>query len=215
MAAPASDASVDLPRRINRAVAKISPWWIYGLGMIPAAWYFWLGATGSLSANPVQAFEHLLGEWTLRFLIATLLVTPLRDLTRVNLFRFRRALGLMTFYYALMHVLTYAILDRALVLHEIIADIIKRPYIMVGMAAFVGLIALAVTSNNWSIRKMGRNWGRLHLLIYPVAILGVTHFIMAVKSWPPRPLVYIAIIAVLLLYRLAKYTAAQRPFASA
>ncbi len=72
-----------------------------------------------------------------------------------------------------------------------------------------------MTSNNWSIRKMGRNWGRLHLLIYPAAILGVTHFIMAVKSWPPRPLVYIAIIAVLLLYRLAKYAAAQRPFASA
>ncbi|MBB1250236.1 protein-methionine-sulfoxide reductase heme-binding subunit MsrQ [Rhizobium sp. G21] len=206
---------MDWPRRINRTVAKISPWWIYGLGMIPAVWYFWQGATGKLSANPVQSFEHLLGEWTLRFLIATLLVTPIRDLTRVNLFRFRRALGLMSFYYALMHVLTYAILDRALVLSEIVADIIKRPYIMVGMAAFVGLVALAVTSNNWSIRKMGRNWGRLHLLIYPAAILGVTHFIMAVKSWPPRPLVYIAIIAVLLLYRLAKYTAAQRPFASA
>ncbi|MDH6269745.1 sulfoxide reductase heme-binding subunit YedZ [Rhizobium sp. SG_E_25_P2] len=215
MAAPAGDAVVDWPRRINRAMAKISPWWIYGLGFIPAAWYFWLGATGSLSANPVQAFEHLLGEWTLRFLIATLLVTPIRDLTRVNLFRFRRALGLMSFYYALMHVLTYAILDRALVFPEIVADVIKRPYIMVGMAAFVGLVALAVTSNNWSIRKMGRNWGRLHLLIYPAAILGVTHFIMAVKSWPPRPLIYIAIIAVLLLYRLAKYTAAQRPFASA
>ncbi|MCV3765053.1 protein-methionine-sulfoxide reductase heme-binding subunit MsrQ [Rhizobium sp. TRM95796] len=215
MAVSSSDASMDWPRRINRTVAKISPWWIYGLGMIPAVWYFWQGATGKLSANPVQSFEHLLGEWTLRFLIATLLVTPIRDLTRVNLFRFRRALGLMSFYYALMHVLTYAILDRALVLSEIVADIIKRPYIMVGMAAFVGLVALAVTSNNWSIRKMGRNWGRLHLLIYPAAILGVTHFIMAVKSWPPRPLVYIAIIAVLLLYRLAKYTAAQRPFASA
>jgi sulfoxide reductase heme-binding subunit YedZ len=215
MVAPASDAPIDLARRINRAVAKISPWWVYGLGMIPAVWYFWLGATGRLSANPVQSFEHILGEWTLRFLIATLLVTPIRDLTRVNLVRFRRALGLMTFYYALMHVLVYAILDRALVFPEIVADIIKRPYIMVGMAAFVGLIALAVTSNTWSIRKMGRNWGRLHLLVYPAAILGVTHFIMAVKSWPPRPLVYIAIIAALLVYRLAKYTVAQRPFASA
>jgi sulfoxide reductase heme-binding subunit YedZ len=215
MALVQQQATVDLPRRINRVIAKISPWWVYGLGLVPAAWFFWLGATGGLGANPIQQFEHLLGEWALRFLIATLVVTPLRDLTRINLIRFRRALGLLSFYYVLFHFLVYMILDRALNMPEIVTDILKRPYIIIGMSAFLCLIALAVTSNTWSIRRMGRAWGRLHLLVYPIAILGVTHFIMAVKSWPPRPLVYIAIIAVLLGYRLVKYLASQRLFAAA
>jgi sulfoxide reductase heme-binding subunit YedZ len=199
-----SPASVDLPRRINRVLAKISPWWVYAVGLLPAAWYFYLGAINDLGANPIQAFEHLLGEWALRFLIATLLVTPIRDLTRVNFFRFRRALGLLTFYYVLFHFLTYFILDRALNLQEIAVDILKRPYIIVGMVAFVCLIALAVTSNTWSIRRLGRLWGRLHMLIYLIATLGVIHFFMAVKSWPPRPFVYATIIAVLLGYRAVK-----------
>ena len=89
---------VDYPKRINKALAKVSSWWIYGFGLIPAAWYFYLGAVNDLGANPIQAFEHILGEWALRFLIVTLCVTPLRDLTRINLFRFRRAFGLLTFY---------------------------------------------------------------------------------------------------------------------
>lgn len=200
----------DYPKRINKMLAKISPWWIYGLGLVPAAWYFYLGAVDSLGANPVQAFEHLLGEWALRFLIAALCVTPLRDLTRINLFRFRRALGLLTFYYVLFHFLTYFILDRGMNLSVIFVDIFKRPYIIVGMIAFLCLIALAITSNNRAIRAMGRAWGQLHRLVYLIAILGVTHFFMAVKSWPPRPFVYATLIAVLLGYRLIRYLRDQR-----
>jgi sulfoxide reductase heme-binding subunit YedZ len=202
--------AVDLPRRINKLVAKISPWWIYGLGLVPAAWYFYLGAVNDLGANPIQAFEHLLGEWALRFLIATLCVTPLRDLTRINLFRFRRALGLLTFWYVLFHFLTYFILDRGMNLPVILVDIFKRPYIIVGMVAFLCLTALAVTSNNRAIRAMGRAWGRLHMLVYAIAVLGTIHFFMAVKSWPPRPFVYATILGTLLAYRLARALRDQR-----
>lgn len=202
--------SVDFPKRINKLVARVSPWWVYGVGLIPAAWYFYLGAVNDLGANPIQAFEHILGEWALRFLIATLLVTPLRDLTRINLFRFRRSLGLLTFYYVLFHFLTYFILDRGMDLPVIAVDIFKRPYIIVGMVGFLCLIALAVTSNNRAIRAMGRAWGQLHRLVYLVAVLGVVHFFMAVKSWPPRPFVYASIIAVLLGYRLLLLVRNQR-----
>ncbi|MGV3552287.1 protein-methionine-sulfoxide reductase heme-binding subunit MsrQ [Rhizobium sp.] len=209
-AIPAAARPADYPKRANKALAKVSSWWIYGLGLIPAALYFYLGATNDLGANPIQTFEHLLGEWALRFLIATLLVTPLRDLTRINLFRFRRALGLLTFYYAMFHFLTYFILDRGMNLPVIFVDVFKRPYIIVGMIAFLCLIALALTSNNWAIRAMGRGWSRLHRLVYPIAVLGVVHFFMAVKSWPPRPFVYAVIISVLLGYRLLRLLRNQR-----
>ena len=208
--ASAAPRPVDYPKRINKTLAKISSWWIYGFGLIPAAWYFYLGAVNDLGANPIQTFEHLLGEWALRFLIVTLCVTPLRDLTRINLYRFRRAFGLLTFYYVLFHFLTYFILDRGMNLPVIFVDVFKRPYIIVGMVAFLCLIALAVTSNNRAIRAMGRAWGQLHRLAYVIAILGVTHFFMAVKSWPPRPFVYATIIAVLLAYRLVGYVRDQR-----
>ena len=201
---------VDYPKRINKTLAKVSPWWIYGFGLVPAAWYFYLGAVNNLGANPIQAFEHLLGEWALRFLIVTLSITPLRDLTRINLYRFRRAFGLLTFYYVLFHFLTYFILDRGMNLPVIFVDIFKRPYIIIGMIAFLCLIALAATSNNWAIRRMGRAWGQLHKLAYVIAVLGITHFFMAVKSWPPRPFVYATLIAVLLAYRLLRYVRDQR-----
>lgn len=209
-ATSAAPRPVDIPKRINKALAKVSSWWVYGFGLVPAAWYFYLGATDTLGANPIQAFEQLLGEWALRFLIATLCVTPLRDLTRINLFRFRRALGLLTFYYVLFHFLTYFILDRGMNLSVIAVDILKRPYIIVGMVAFVCLIALAATSSNRAIRVMGRAWGQLHRLVYLIAVLGAVHFFMAVKSWPPRPFVYATIIALLLGYRLVRLIADQR-----
>lgn len=209
-AAVSTAKKTDYPRTINKTLAKISPWWVYGLGMLPAVWYFYLGAVNDLGANPIQAFEHLLGEWALRFLIATLLVTPIRDLTRVNFFRFRRALGLLTFYYVLFHFLTYFILDRGMDLSVIYVDIFKRPYIIVGMVAFLSLTALALTSSNRAIRAMGKAWGQLHKLVYLIAILGVVHFFMAVKSWPPTPFVYATIIAVLLGYRLYVLVKSQR-----
>lgn len=214
MASPAAGSvkprKTDYPKQINKALARISPWWIYGVGLIPAAWYFTLGAVNDLGADPIRTFEHLLGEWALRFMIVVLAVTPLRELTRINLYRFRRAFGLLVFYYVLFHFLTYFILDRAMNLPVIFVDVFKRPYIILGMTAFVCLIALAVTSNNRSIRALGHWWGRLHRLVYLIAGLGVIHFFMAVKSWPPRPFFYAAVIGILLLYRLARFAVDQR-----
>jgi sulfoxide reductase heme-binding subunit YedZ len=214
-AAVKAKKKTDYPKQINKTLAKISPWWIYGVGLVPAAYYFYRGAINDLGANPIQSFEHLLGEWALRFMIVVLLVTPLRDLTRVNLYRFRRAFGLLVFYYVLFHFLTYFILDRAMNLPVIVVDILRRPYIILGMTAFTCLIALAATSNNWSIQKLGSWWGRLHRLVYLIATLGVIHFFMAVKSWPPRPFIYATVNGVLLAYRLVKFLLDQRRMALA
>jgi methionine sulfoxide reductase heme-binding subunit len=146
-----------------------------------------------------------LGEWAFRFLIATLAVTPLRQLFSLNLLRYRRVIGLLSFYYAVLHLVTYTVLDQGLDLAAIGADIVKRPYITIGMATFVILVPLALTSNNLSIRRMGgQAWARLHRLVYLAAIGAALHFILVVKSWPPEPLVYAAIVAVLLGYRLAR-----------
>src|SRR5690606_15562357 len=152
------------PNRWNR----LPVWPIYVAGFIPAVWSFHLGATGGLGADPVKEFEHLLGLWTLRFLILTLLITPIRDITGASLLKYRRALGLLAFYYGAMHFSAYMILDQALNMTMIIKDIVKRPFITIGMAALILMVPLAVTSNNLSIRKLGPKWNRLHRLIYVI-----------------------------------------------
>ncbi|WP_420963704.1 protein-methionine-sulfoxide reductase heme-binding subunit MsrQ [Brucella sp. IR073] len=176
-------------------------WALYGVGFLPALWSFYLGSTGGLGADPVKAFEHALGLWALRFLILTLMVSPLRDLFSINLLRYRRALGLLAFYYAAMHFSVYMILDQALDLDAVVADIVKRPFITIGMASLVLLVPLAVTSNSWSIRRLGRNWVLLHRLVYLAAAGGAIHFILSKKTWQAEPVIYAAIIAALLLWR--------------
>jgi len=192
-------------------------WLLYAVGFVPAVWTFYLGATGGLGADPVKTFEHTLGLWTLRFLILTLLVTPIRDLTGISLLRYRRALGLLAFYYALMHFATYMVLDQALNFPVILADILRRPFITIGMVSLALLVPLALTSNNWSIRRLGRRWNSLHRLVYVAIAGGAIHFIMSVKSWPAEPIIYAAIVAALLLwrvvrpYRRSRKTTAPRP----
>ena len=180
---------------------NVSIWTLYGLGLLPAVWYFYDGATGGLGVNPIKEFEHLLGTWALRFIIATLAITPLRDLMGINWIRYRRALGLLAFYYVMLHFAVYMILDRGLDLNAIIADIIRRWFITIGMAALAMLVVLAVTSNAFSIRRLGKNWTRLHKLMYPIAAAGALHYYLAVKSITLEPFVYIALILVLLAYR--------------
>lgn len=179
-------------------------WGIYPLGLLPAIWAFWLAATNQLGANPVKAFEHLLGLWALRFLILTLLVTPLRDLFRLNFLPYRRALGLLAFYYVAMHFTVYIILDRGLNWPEILGDITKRWFIIIGFVAFLAMIPLALTSNQWSIRKLKKRWQSLHRLVYVIALAGALHFLLSVKSWPPEPLIYSAIIIMLVLWRVIR-----------
>ena len=178
---------------------------VYLVGVVPAIWWFWLGAVDRLGADPMRELEHALGLWALRFLIFTLAITPLRQLVGVNLLRYRRALGLLAFYYVLLHLMTYLVLDQGLDFDAIRADILKRPYITIGMTCFIVLLPLAATSSNLAIRRLGgKVWQRLHRLVYLAAILAVLHFLMSVKSWPIEPLTYALIVAILLGYRLAR-----------
>jgi sulfoxide reductase heme-binding subunit YedZ len=178
---------------------------VYLVGIVPAIWWFWQGATDRLGADPMRELEHALGLWALRFLIVTLAITPLRQLAGINLLRYRRALGLSAFYYALMHLTTYLVLDQRFDFNAIGADILRRPYITVGMTCFIVLVPLAVTSNNLAIRRLGgKAWQRLHRFVYLAAILALLHFLMSVKSWPIEPVTYTLIAAILLGYRLAR-----------
>ncbi|MBD2746483.1 protein-methionine-sulfoxide reductase heme-binding subunit MsrQ [Microvirga sp. BT688] len=178
---------------------------VYIVGFIPAVWLFYAGVMDQLGADPMRYLEQALGLWALRFLIATLAITPLRQLFSINLLRYRRAIGLLAFYYAALHLITYLVLDQGLDIAAIVADIVKRPYITIGMATFVILVPLAVTSNNAAIRRMGgQAWAKLHKLVYVAAVGAVLHYILVVKSWPTEPLVYAAIVAMLLGYRLVR-----------
>jgi len=191
------------PRRKTQfTVPRIPLWLIYAVGFMPAVWYFYLGVIDDLGADPMKTLEQTLGLWALRFLIACLAITPLRQTMSINLLRYRRQIGLLAFYYAVLHLTTYLVLDQGLDISAIIADIVKRPYITIGMAAFVLLVPLAVTSNNASVRSLGgKLWARLHKLVYIAIVLGAVHFIMVVKAWPMEPLVYAGLVAMLLGYR--------------
>jgi sulfoxide reductase heme-binding subunit YedZ len=176
---------------------------VYVIGLLPAVWLFYLAFTGQIGADPVAQLEWGLGLWGLRFLIITLCITPLRQLFKINLLRYRRAFGLVAFYYILLHLSVWIWLDRGLDLHAALIDILRRPYITIGMAAFAILVPLALTSNNWSIRKMGgKAWAKLHKFVYAAIALGALHFIMIKKVWLVEPLVYAAIVLVLLAFRL-------------
>jgi sulfoxide reductase heme-binding subunit YedZ len=179
---------------------------LYTFGMVPAVWGFYLGITDQLGADPMRTLEQLLGLWALRFLIASLAVTPLRRLGGPNLIRYRRALGLLAFFYAVLHLTTYVVLDQGLDFAAIWKDIVKRPYITIGMLAFLILLPLAITSNATMIKRLGgMAWQRLHRFVYLAAAAAAVHFIMVVKAWPPEPLIYAAIVAALLLFRLVVY----------
>jgi sulfoxide reductase heme-binding subunit YedZ len=155
--------------------------------------------TGRLGANPVEEIQDRFGIWALRFIMVTLAITPLRRLTGWNWFaRFRRMFGLFTFFYALMHFLTWLILDQGLLLSAILEDLTERPFITIGFAALLLLTALAATSTNGMRRRMGRRWQTLHYAAYVIGMLGVWHYWWQVKKDITEPLIYAVILAVLL-----------------
>ena len=160
--------------------------------------------TGGLGANPVEEILDRFGNWALRFIMITLAVTPLRRITGWNwLSRFRRMLGLFTFFYAAMHFLTWLILDQGVLLSAILEDLVERPFITIGFAAFLLLLALAVTSTDRMRRRLGPRWQKLHNATYVIAILGVWHYWWQVKQDITEPLIYAAILIVLLGLRIA------------
>lgn len=190
---------------------------VHALALTPLAilgWQFWdVYRTGSdaLGADPVAEIEHRLGLWALRLLMATLAVTPLRQLTgQPVLLRFRRMLGLYAFAYACLHLLAYLVLDLRGYWTQIFEEIAKRPYITVGFAAWLLLVPLAITSTRGWIRRLGRNWARLHKLVYAVGVLAVLHFWWLVKSDVREPALYAAILAVLLGWRAWAYLRRRR-----
>lgn len=172
--------------------------------LAPLAALAWKAYSGNLGANPIEVITHATGDWTIRFLLITLSVTPLRKLTRQPwLIRFRRMFGLFAFFYGVLHFLTYIWLDKFFNFHEMLADIAKRRFITVGFTGFLLLIPLALTSTAGWIRRLGgKRWQMLHRLIYFSAIAGVIHYLWLVKADIRKPLQYTTILALLLGYRI-------------
>lgn len=204
-------------RTINDTLRRIPVWAVWLAGAVPFAVLMWDILTGGLGVDPVQEVEHRLGRTALYFLVGGLAVTPLLRLTGVSLMRFRRAIGVICFAYALPHVLAWVVLDMGLLWGQMGRDILKRPYLLFGMGAFLILLALAVTSNNLALRRMGgQAWRRLHMLVYGGAILAAMHWLWAIKVNEVAPILWAAIIGVLLASRLVirrpmPWTRPQRP----
>lgn len=187
--------------QINATARRVPTWAVYILCLLPAPYFFYLAVTGNLGPDPVKPLEHKYGELALQLLIAGLCITPLRQHLGINLIRFRRALGLMAFAYVTFHLLVWAVLDVQ-ALGRVVEDIIKRPYITIGMAGFALLLPLALTSNNYAVRKLGVKWRKLHKLTYLAVFLGGVHYIWLVKGIQLEPLIYMAVILGLLALRL-------------
>ncbi|MGV8934584.1 MAG: sulfite oxidase heme-binding subunit YedZ [Gallionellaceae bacterium] len=172
--------------------------------LIPLLRLSWFGYSSQLGANPIEFITRSLGTWTLVFLMITLSITPLRKISGWTwLVKLRRMAGLFAFFYALLHFITYIWLDQFFDVAAIIKDVIKRPFITIGFAAFVLLIPLAVTSNNAMIKKLGgKRWQLLHRLVYPIAIFAIIHYWWLVKKDITQPLIYAGVLSVLLAYRL-------------
>ena len=172
------------------------------LSLLPLAFLLWAAFNDGLGANPVERLTHETGEWTLRFLLITLSMTPLRQWTgQASLIRFRRLLGLYTFFYLSCHFMIWFIADHSLEVTAMVEDIIKRPYITLGFSALLLMLPLAITSNQAMIRRLGKKWKSLHQLVYLILLLGVLHFMWLVKADYLEPTIYAIIAVVLLLHR--------------
>ncbi len=187
--------------RVNALARKVPTWVVYTFGLLPLAFLVAGAIADDLGADPVKAIEHRLGELGLQFLLASLAITPLRRIG-LNLIRFRRALGLLAFAYVSLHLVAWVWLDMGLRWSEMAADLVKRPYVILGMVGFVVMVPLAATSWNGAIRRMGpQAWQRLHRLAYVAILAGVLHLLLLTKVWTTEILVYAGLAAVLLALR--------------
>lgn len=176
---------------------------LFVLAALPAAWLAVDGLRGNLTADPIEEITHRTGWWAITLLMVTLSVTPIRRFTGWNqLVKVRRMLGLYAFFYVSLHLLTYVVLDLFFAFDILLEDVAKRPYITVGFAGFLMLLALAVTSTKGWIRRLGKRWQRLHQLVYVAALAGVVHFYWQVKADTREPLIYAGVLLALLVARL-------------
>lgn len=177
-------------------------WLIFLLSLLPLVLLGWKFFNHQLGANPFEVLTHDTGVWTLRLLLLSLLMRPLKNLLQQSWpLKIRRLLGLLCFFYACIHLSTYLWFDQFFDWEEIWRDIVKRPFITAGMLGFVLLIPLALTSNKMMMRRLGKNWQKLHRLVYLIAVLAVLHFLWLVKADILEPIVYSMILLVLLGYR--------------
>jgi sulfoxide reductase heme-binding subunit YedZ len=191
-----------MPAPSSKAISYIIKPMVFLACLLPFGMLAYGAFIGSLGVNPVETLTRETGDWTLRFLLITLSVTPLRKITgQTWLIKLRRMSGLYVFFYALLHFTTYIWFDQYFDWAAIIRDIPKRPFITVGFSAFVLLIPLAFTSTNKMMKRLKRNWTKLHKLVYVIAVLGVLHFLWLVKADTREPLIYAGILLVLLIYR--------------
>lgn len=196
--------------RINAFARRVPTWVVYLLGLVPLGFLIWGAIFGGIGPDPVKAIEHGLGERGLQFLLASLAITPLRRVG-ANLLRFRRALGLLAFLYVSLHLLSWVWLDMGLRWNEMLADLTKRPFVILGMIGFVVMIPLAATSWNGAIRRMGAAaWNRLHKLVYVAILAGVVHLALISKIWTTEILVYMGLALGLLAIRLIPKGRARR-----
>jgi sulfoxide reductase heme-binding subunit YedZ len=188
---------------IARRVSKIV---VFLFCVAPIGWLLAAAVTDNLSANPIKDITEATGVWTLRFLLVTLCVTPIRKFTKwADIIRYRRMLGLFAFFYGFLHFLTYAWLDQFFSVPDIIQDVYKRPFITAGFLGFLMMVPLAITSTKkWIVRLGGKRWQLLHRLTYVSAITGVIHYLWLVKADTQRPLTYGLLLTALLGYRLLK-----------
>jgi len=187
---------------LNDTLRRVPAWPLYIVAPIPALFWFWQGVTGASGPEPIKTLEHALGLFGLQLLIAGLAVTPLRRFAGLNLLKFRRAIGVVSFFYILAHFLTWLVLDMSLLWSQIAGDLVKRPYITIGFAGFLLLTPLVITSNNFSIRKLGARWRKLHKLVYPAVLAGGVHWVWLAKGWQLEPLLYTGAILALFALRL-------------
>lgn len=193
---------------LNTIFRKIPVWLVWVLYLIPVPVLLYMGMTGGLGREPIKALEHELGEIALQLLIIGLCITPMRRFIGLNLLKFRRAIGLLAFTYVALHLLVWLVLDVQ-ILSQIWRDILKRPYITIGMVGFLVMVPLAVTSNNRSVRTLGPKWRTLHKATYLAAVLGGAHFLMVSRGIQLEPLLYMA--TILALIGLRFYKPRKRP----
>ena len=195
---------------INSYARRVPIWLVWLLGLVPLALLVWGAVAGSLGVDPVKAIERGLGARGLQFLIASLAITPLRRFG-LNLLRFRRTLGLLSFAYVALHLTAWVWLDMGLRFDEMIADLYKRPYVILGMVGFLTMLPLAVTSSNAAIRRLGAaTWARLHRLAYAAVLAAILHLVLLSKVWSVEVLVYLVLAALLLGFRLMPRVALRR-----
>ena len=192
--------------------SKLTKVVVFAACLVPVAWLVWRGLHNDLTADPIAYITHTTGDWTLRFLVITLAITPLRKLLHLpQLIRFRRMMGLYAFFYVCLHFTTWIWLDKNFIWPELWKDVLKRPFITVGFTGLVLLIPLAITSTAGWIRRMGgKRWQLLHRLVYVIAVLGVIHYYWLIKSEVRLPLFYGFLVGILLAWRLGDWLIRRR-----